>query len=213
MRASLQAGFGFALVALLALPAAREFLQHSLIGHVLVQMPLLTLSGWLLGGALAPRFAGAMQRWNRGGIAGLTLAIVTALFWMLPRSVDSAVQHAGYEAIKFASLPCAGFALALSFRRAHPLLRGVLKANLVSMLAVLAWFYGAAPVRLCNSYLKDDQSTLGLAMALVAGALAMAWSVGLFFGPAWQTRSIFGRTLLEDSSSHAMPRPQQGGKT
>jgi hypothetical protein len=63
-------------------------------------------------------------------------------------------------------------------------LRGALKANLISMLGVLAWLYTVAPVRLCNSYLKSDQEMLGTAMAFLAGALAVGWGIGLFFGPA-----------------------------
>jgi hypothetical protein len=73
-------------------------------------------------------------------------------------------------------------ALAISFGRAHPLVAGAFKANLISMLAVLAWLYTATPVRLCNSYLKGDQERLGLAMAFLAVALAITWGTGLMFG-------------------------------
>jgi hypothetical protein len=123
-----------------------------------------------------------MERWNRHGVAGFTLAIFTILFWMVPRSVDSAVVYPGYEMFKFVSLPYAGAALALSFPRIHPLLAGALKANVVSMLAVLAWVYTAAPVRLCNSYLGSDQKMLGAGMAILAGVLAINWGLGLLFG-------------------------------
>jgi hypothetical protein len=177
----LQAGGGGLLIVLLALPPSRAWLEADLIGHVLVQIPLLILSGWLIGEACAHRFRD-MGHWNKGGVAGLTLVIFTALFWMLPRSIDSAVQQTTYEVIKFMSLPCAGAALGTSFPRAHTLLRGALKANLISMIGVLAWLYTAAPVRLCISYFKSDQEMLGLAMALLAGALAIGWGVGLLFG-------------------------------
>jgi hypothetical protein len=79
-------------------------------------------------------------------------------------------------------MPCAGAALALSFPRTHPLLTGVLKANVVSMLAVLAWIYTVTPVRLCNSYLATDQKTLGKGMAVLVCVLAIRWGVGLLFG-------------------------------
>jgi hypothetical protein len=144
-----------------ALPFSRHWLEATLAGHVLVQMPLLALSGWLIGAALAPRLDRVMERWNRFGLAGFTLAIFTILFWMVPRSIDSAVAYPGYDTFKFVSMPCAGAALALSFPRTHPLLAGALKANLVSMTAVLAWVYTVAPVRLCNSYLSSDQKILG----------------------------------------------------
>ena len=141
------------MIVALALPFSRSWLEATLAGHVLVQMPLLALSGWLFGSALDPRLDRVLERWNRFGIAGFTVAIFTMLFWMVPRSIDSAVAYPEYEMFKFVSVPCAGAALALSLPRTHPLIAGVLKANVVSMLAVLAWVYTVAPVRLCNSYL------------------------------------------------------------
>jgi hypothetical protein len=145
-------------------------------------MPLLGVAGWFFGRAFEPRLDRVMERWNRFGVAGFTLAIFTILFWMVPRSVDGAVAYPGYEMFKFVSLPGAGAALALSFPRTHPLLAGVLKANVVSMLAVLAWVYTAASVRLCNSYLASDQKMLGAGMAVLAGMLAIYWGFGLLFG-------------------------------
>jgi hypothetical protein len=76
---------------------------------------------------------------------------------------------------KFVSVPWAGAALAHSLPRTHPLIAGVLKANVVSMLAVLAWVYTVAPVRLCNSYLASDQRMLGTGMAVLVGVLAIRW--------------------------------------
>jgi hypothetical protein len=181
--ASLEAAGGGVLIALLALPAARAWLEVSLVGHVLAQIPLLGLSGWLLTAAFAPSLERAMGRWNRGGIAGLMVVIFATLFWMLPLSIDRAIQNGSYEVLKFSTVPVAGAALALSIRRMHPLLVGMFKANLISMLGVLAWLYTAAPVRLCNSYLRSDQETLGIAMAVLSAALATRWASGLLFGP------------------------------
>src|SRR5262249_37291091 len=99
-----------------------------------------------------------------------------------PRSVDSAIEYTGYEVFKFVSLPCAGAALALSFPRTLGVLAAAIKANLVSTLGVLVRLYTAAPVRLRNSYLGSDQKMLGAGMALLAGALAIYWGLGLLFG-------------------------------
>jgi hypothetical protein len=54
------------MVALL-LPISRGRLEANLIGHVLVQMPLLASSGWFLGSALEPKLDKVMERWNRFG--------------------------------------------------------------------------------------------------------------------------------------------------
>ena len=66
-------------------------------------MPLLALSGWLFGSSLAPKLDRVLEQWNRFGVAGFTLAIFTILFWMVPRSIDSAVAYPGYEMFKFVS--------------------------------------------------------------------------------------------------------------
>jgi hypothetical protein len=50
------------------------------------------------------------------------------------------------------------------------------------MLAVLAWVYTVAPVRLCNSYLASDQKMLGTGMAVLVVVLAIRWAGGLLFG-------------------------------
>lgn len=180
--AALRAAAGAALIVASVLPYSRTWLEATLVGHVLVQLPLLALSGWLFGAAFSPQFDKIMGTWNQYGVPGLMLVIFTTAFWMLPRSVDSALQYTGYEVLKFLSLPTAGAALASSFPRTHPLLGGVLKANLISMLGVLAWVYTAAPVRLCNSYLGSDQKMLGTGMAVLAGVLSISWGVALLFG-------------------------------
>jgi hypothetical protein len=180
--AALRAAAGSALIVASVLPFSRTWLEATLVGHVLVQMPLLALSGWLFGAAFSPQFDKVMGPWNRCGVPGLVLVIFTAAFWMLPRSVDSALQYTGYEVLKFLSLPTAGAAFAASFPRTHPLLGGVLKANLISMLGVLAWVYTAAPVRLCASYLGSDQKMLGMGMAVLAGVLSISWGIALLFG-------------------------------
>jgi hypothetical protein len=180
--AGFQAAAGAGVIVALMLPFSRGRLEATLVGHVLVQMPLLVLAGWLLGSALAEKLERVMEQWNRFGVAGFTFAIFVMLFWMVPRSVDTAIAHTGYEIFKFAGLPCAGAALALSFPRTIPLLAGALKAHFVSMLAVLAWLYTAAPVRLCNSYLASDQKMLGAGTALFACAFAIYWALGPLFG-------------------------------
>ena len=68
-----------------------------------------------------------------------------------------------------------GSALRLGWPRAHPMLRGFLKAQALAMLGVLAFLYTHAPVRLCNAYLAEDQLRLGLAFLATAFALAVLW--------------------------------------
>jgi hypothetical protein len=80
--------------------------------------------------------------------------------------------------------------IGLSWPRLPMLAIGVLRANVVSMLLVLAWIYSASPVRLCNSYLRSDQDILGYTMALVAVVLGAIWGAGVMTG-----RSLLGSNL------------------
>ncbi|RMF34989.1 MAG: hypothetical protein D6754_13990 [Alphaproteobacteria bacterium] len=147
--------------------------------HVLVQMPMLALSGALV----APLLPVGHGRWNAGGWASLIAALSCLAVWMLPRSVDAALADPRWEAAKLVSLPLfLGLPLAAGWARAHPLLRGVLKAQAVSMAAVMAFLYTHAPARLCNSYLIEDQQRLGLGFLAVAAGLAVIWTVPLMTG-------------------------------
>lgn len=156
--------------------ALRGPLEADPVTHVLVQLPMLALAG-----ALIPWPRGTGD-WNRGGWAALLVAIFAMAFWMLPRSIDAALAGPATEAAKFVTVPLAiGLMLRLGWAHAHPLLRGVLKAQALAMLGVLAFLYTHAPARLCNAYLAEDQVRLGLGFLWVAIGLAGAWVLPLFF--------------------------------
>jgi hypothetical protein len=176
--------FGLGLLLLLALPWSRQTLEAGMPGHMLAQLPLLALCGCLLAGFLPPRARARLQAWNAFGITGITLAAATALFWMLPRSLDAALDAPGSELAKFLSLPLLlGLPLRLSWRRLTALGRGLVLSNLVAMLWVLAWLYLAAPVRVCSNYLRDEQALVGWGL-LGLGSVVALWATGrLFIAP------------------------------
>ncbi len=174
---------GTALWITLALPFIRTGLEARLISHVLIQLLGLATAGYLIGVGLRPHFAGLMDRWNRYGATGLALVISTGAIWMLPRSIDASLESGLVESVKFVSLPLLlGVPLALSWPRFGTVLRGFLKANFLSMMIFFGWLYIAAPVRLCNSYLIDDQTLLGTAFLVITAVLSVLWSAPLFFG-------------------------------
>ena len=174
---------GFGLLALLALPPVAVWLEATLSRHLLVQIPLLAVSGYLLGpviGRLRPRRLGG---YNTGGVPGVLLAMFAASFWMLPRSLDAVLADSFMEIAKFVSVPVfIGIPLALSWHKLHAIAKGFIWANLISMLAVLGWLYLASPVRLCNSYLLDQQHVLGWAMLALAAGVAVCQAGGAFVG-------------------------------
>ena len=183
---------GMALWAILALPAVRVGLEARLVTHVFVQLLGLAVVGYLIGMALRPLVLSRLAAWNRFGLSGLAIAISCGAVWMLPRWLDASLESDLVETTKFVSLPLLlGLPLALSWLGLGTILRGFLKANFLSMLLFLGWLYIASPVRLCNSYLIDDQTLLGTAFIAIAGVLSLLWSVPLFLNQHYaETRPL-----------------------
>jgi hypothetical protein len=164
-------------------PPVLRLLESRMTTHMTVLLPGLALAGYFCGLALGALLARVNRSWNAGGIPGLVAALLTAAFWMLPRALDESLRNPSMELAKLISMPLlVGALLAISWPALGPIWRGVLKAQLISMLAALGWLYSAAPVRLCTSYLQSDQQQLGRALCMLAGALALAWALPWFFG-------------------------------
>jgi hypothetical protein len=185
---SARLAWAFGLIAVAAL--FRSLLEASPLTHVLVQLPVLVLAGALI----APLLRFGRGDWNRGGWACLLAAGFGIAFWMLPRSIDAALADTSWEVAKFLTLPfLVGLPFAAGYARAHPLTRAVIKAQTVSMLAVMAFLYTHAPMRLCNAYLAEDQYRLGIGFLALAFAAAAAWIAPLLFATRQQVSgSQFG---------------------
>jgi hypothetical protein len=149
--------------------------------QMLVQLPLLAVSGFCVGKGL---LRGRNPLWNADGLPGLISAVAVSLVWMLPRSMDAALASSAVELVKFVSLPLlVGVPVAASWPHAHPVARGFVLANLLSKLAVLGWLYTTAPVRVCDYYLASDQPIAGAALFALTALLGLAaWHL-LFGGP------------------------------
>ena len=175
---------GLALIVILALPPVRTGLEAAMVGHMLVQLPLLALGGWWCVRALPEPWRARLQAYNGHGLPGILLVLFGVAFWMLPRSLDAALSAPVVEAAKFVTLPMlVGAPLALSWPRLHPVAKGFVFANALSMLGVLGWLYRESPVRLCNFYLIDQQTLAGNGLLILAGALLASWIVRVLVGP------------------------------
>jgi hypothetical protein len=164
------AGFG-----LLALPPVRAAMESSMSAQMLLQFPLLALGGALLAGAFPRRWRDRIDGWNRLGIAGLFGAALVLALLMIPRLLDLAVADARIDLAKALALLACGAALRLSWRPAGALVQGFFLGNVLPMTAAVGQLYQDSPLRLCNSYLLDDQVRLGqwlVALAILAG---LAW--------------------------------------
>lgn len=172
-----------ALYAALAAPAARAWLESTMSGHMLVQIPLLAAIGIAACRLLPGRRQDALLAVAGGPAACVLAALFASGYWMLPRALDGALASPLAEAAKFVSLPAlVGLPLALAWRRLSIIGRGFVWTNFISMLAVLGWLYIAAPVRVCNNYLVDQQAGAGWLMVKLALLLFAWWLATLFVG-------------------------------
>lgn len=168
-------------IVVLALPLAREILEQFMISHVLVQLPLLVLCGVWVGLYVDKKWQLIIPYYK--ALPLLLIALFTAMFWMLPRALDSSLEHDGYFMAKFLTLPLLlGVPLVLAWRNIGPITKAFVVTNIISMLVVLAWLYIEAPVRLCNYYLIDEQQMLGMCLLYIAGLLALLSPAKLFTG-------------------------------
>ena len=171
-----------ALAAIVATPVG-EWMTSTMLGHVLVQIPMAVAAGFVLGRRVQPRIQSALRAVNVGGIPGILLVSFTIAFWMIPRWLDGSLTSDTIAAAKYLSLVLrAGMPLAWSWSRLHPVARGVVKIEFLAMLFRLGWLYLISPDRFCNNYLLSDQVWLGRGMIVVAIALSITWVIPVFFG-------------------------------
>lgn len=186
---------------LLGLPASRNLLESHPSLHMIVQLPLLIVCGYYF----IPRAADHLvetivSQLDPKGVLGFLAIVFTVLFWMIPRSLDGAIDDQAYELGKFLSLPLfVGLPLRYCWPMVTQVLRGFFIAQFIAMLAFLGWLYTAAPIRICNNYLEGAQQELGRHLFLIA--ILMALSFGL--------SSLLGNTT-EHTSQPPRPKGAQG---
>ncbi len=191
---------------LLATPAARAWMEATMARHMLLQMPLLAASGFVLCRLLPERRQDFLLAAAGGAIPCLLLAFFASGYWMLPRALDGALANPLNEAVKFFSLALlVGLPLGLAWKRLGVIGRSFVWTNIISMLVVLGWLYINAPVRLCNNYLVGQQESAGWGMVKLAALLFAGWLGSFFVGG---DRARDARTEPSDR-----PRPAQENVT
>ena len=165
---------------LLVLPAMRHLLEASMTRQMLVQFPLLLLSGFLLAGSLPRVWRAVADRWNHHGISGLFAAALLLAILMVPRLLDLALTDVRIELAKWLALVVCGAALRLSWQPAGLVVQGFFLGNVLPMMAVIGYLFNGSPVRLCNAYLLDDQEGLGQKLVWIAAMIGLAWLVSIF---------------------------------
>ena len=194
------ASVAFGLWLLLAFPAVRSWFEHTMVRHMLVQMPLLALIGACFAAAwmhahrdtLAARALHGVQRFNAGGATGILAASFILMLWMLPRCLDLARLDLAVDGLKFVTIPAAGLAVALSWGRLPAIARAVVHLEVIASFLRFGWGYLAADTRLCLAYLGEDQQRAGELLLWIGAAYAVL--------VVW--RPLFGGSLRS-----AQPRP------
>jgi len=157
------------------LPPVRGTIESSMTAHMLIQYPCLMLVGAVLVMELPARWLSTARRWNELGIAGLVGCALALSVLMVPRVLDLALVDARVEVLKLVALVASGAALRLSWQRAGVVVQAFFLGNMLPMTAVVGTLYQDSAARVCNAYRLGDQQALGLALVLIAIAMAALW--------------------------------------
>lgn len=156
---------------------ARDTLERTMWLHMLVQIPLLIASGVIANGVIASRTISPeswwSRRWNRQGMSGLVLAAGGVAFWMIPRWLDAAVEHAGVDVAKALSLWAIGVLGARSWRAAGGIVQLFVLGNMAWMTASVGLLLVDAPTRWCVNYGTSDQMVTGYGLLVVTLAVVV----------------------------------------
>lgn len=172
---------GIVVILIVAFPYTRLLLESSMIGTMLVQIPLLVCSGYFIGKGLPSNWKTEILYFNENGIAGILVTLFVVTFWILPRSIDAAVNSPLMETLKYITLPLiAGVSLFYSWKLLGSISKAFIWGNGISMIFVMSWLYTASPVRLCNNYLVNAQQQLGRALFVVGMVLCISLVVRVF---------------------------------
>jgi len=194
----------------LAAPASRAWLESGMARHMLVQLPLLAAIGffaaraWMRAqpGGTAARALAGIQSFNAGGATGLIAASFVMVLWMLPRFLDLARLDVAVDAVKFLSVPAAGFAVTLSWPRLPVIARAVVHLEVIATLLRFGWGYLAAEERLCLAYLAGDQQRTGLFLLVLGAAYAVAVAWRPMFGATTPRHPAVQDTLARTAAVH-----------
>jgi hypothetical protein len=164
----------------LSMPPLRRLIEQSMAWHMVVQMPLLMLAGWVFAQAAStrrtrPNVSNALAAWNQFGLTGGLTVLVLLAYWMLPSSIDRALVVPTADAFKVASLWLGGALLKHSGQRAPLMVQLFFVGTALPMLVWAGLYFANTDLRLCNAYSLSSQIAAGQSLATLAVLLAVCW--------------------------------------
>jgi cytochrome c oxidase assembly factor CtaG len=148
-------------------PPFDTYLDASMSRHMLVQMPLLAALGYA-----AQRIWPVLRlRPPSLPLGAVVFATGTMLFWMLPRSLDSAVALAWVDQLMHGNMLAAGWSLAFALPRLSFHAKMAFGVYALAMLLAAGVVYAMADVPVCATYSMVQQAAAGTSLLWLGGAL------------------------------------------
>jgi hypothetical protein len=158
-------------------PPLRALIEQSMTWHMVIQMPMLVLAGWLVMHAkINSTLSRWLEPWNRYGMTGFIVAQVIIAYWMLPLAIDKAVVQLDSDLLKLVTLIVCGAMLRHSAERAPVVLQLFFVGYLVSMMSWLGLYFATTNLRLCNAYSLESQLVTGWGVVTMAVTLGFVWA-------------------------------------
>jgi hypothetical protein len=181
--------------------AAHPWLEATMARHMLAELTLLFVAGWLAAHATgAAQHCTALKAYFPAALlAGLLIAGV----WMLPLALDLAVSDAGVNSLKVIGLLLSGFLYGACWRHAGLILQGFVVVNWAWMTVTGGLLYASAPAQLCSVYLGDQQPGAGWGLVTMAATVLVCWVLH-----AMQLPGAEAGPALDQSPRDALQRPQ-----
>lgn len=168
-----QTFIGIVLYILLLIPPIVSIMESLMILHMLVQIPLLIIAGWLVGQFVMNKYRSFFTKWNDDGVSGVLIFFFITMYWMLPRAMDEALGIWYIELFKFVGLPLAGLVFRDSWGKLQILGKSFIFLNYISMFGLMGCLYVDSPIQLCNNYLELEQKILGWGFLFITAGMIM----------------------------------------
>lgn len=176
-----QFSYGLALVLFLAIPPVRDLLESIMAMHMHMQMMLLFVAGLLMAPFFQKYCAPIFDKYNKTGLPGVVLFFIILIYWMLPRTMDEALEIWYVELFKFISLPLlAGVPLRDSWPKLKEAAQVIYFIILGVIFSMLSYLYVFSESTLCNNYLMVDQKTVGWGFMFLAVSIFLYVLLMLF---------------------------------